>query len=175
MEIKMLSREDASAYWELRLEALQLNPEAFGTSYEEAIQRTNPIELVEKNLQTEGNYTFGAYYHEKLVGMVTLVQEGGLKLRHRANIYAMYVSPQVRGQSVGKALLVEAINKAKAIKEIEKINLSVVSTNEAAKNLYSQLGFTIFGVEEKALKMNDTYFDEDHMALIIDKEEQCRD
>ncbi|MFJ8063554.1 GNAT family N-acetyltransferase [Psychrobacillus sp. NPDC096426] len=167
MEIKLLTPNDASAYWELRLEALQQSPEAFGTSYEEAIQRTNPIERVESNLRTEGNYTFGAFHQDKLVGMVTLFQESYLKMKHRANIFAMYVSPQVRGLGAGKALLMEAINKARTIEEIEKVNLSVVSTNEKARNLYTQLGFKVFGVEEKALKVADTYYDEDHMTLIL--------
>lgn len=167
MEIKLLTPIDASAYWELRLEALQQSPEAFATSYEEAKQRTNPIEQVEKNLQTEGNYTFGAFQQDKLVGMVTLSQESYLKMKHRANIFAMYVSPQARGLGAGKALLIEAIDKAKSIEEIEKINLSVVSTNETAKNLYSQLGFKVFGLEEKALKVADTYHDEDHMVLSL--------
>lgn len=167
MEIKLLTPADASAYWDLRLEALQQSPEAFASSYEEAIQRTNPIERVENNLRTEGNYTFGAFDQHKLVGMVTLVQESSLKLNHRANIYAMYVSPVTRGQGVGKTLVTEAINKAKTIEGIEKLNLSVVSSNEAAKNLYKQLGFKVFGVEEKALKVEGTYYNEDHMVLIF--------
>ncbi|WP_391205162.1 GNAT family N-acetyltransferase [Psychrobacillus sp. L4] len=167
MEIKLLTPADASAYWELRLEALQQSPEAFASSYEEAIQRPNPIEHVENNLRTEGNYTFGAFDQNKLVGVVTLVQESSLKLKHRANIFAMYVSPVTRGQGVGKALVTEAIRKAKTIEGIEKLNLSVVSTNEAAKKLYIQLGFKVFGVEEKALKVEDTYYDEDHMVLIL--------
>ncbi|QFG00642.1 GNAT family N-acetyltransferase [Psychrobacillus glaciei] len=167
MEIKLLTADDAATYWDLRLEALKLSPESFASSYEEAIQRTNPIERVENNLRTEGNYTFGAFIQNKLVGMVTLVRESSLKLNHRANIYAMYVRPETRGQGVGKALVNEAINKAKTIEGIEKLNLSVVSTNEAAKKLYIQLGFKVFGVEEKALKVEDTYYDEDHMVLIL--------
>ena len=167
MEIKLLTPADASAYWELRLEALQQSPEAFASSYEEAIQRTNPIEQVENNLRTEGNYTFGAFDQNKLVGMVTLIQESSLKLKHRANIFAMYVSPVTRGQGVGKALVTEAINKAKTIEGIEKLNLSVVSSNEAAKNLYKRLGFKVFGVEEKALKVEGTYYNDEHMVLFL--------
>ncbi|MFF2753756.1 GNAT family N-acetyltransferase [Psychrobacillus sp. NPDC058041] len=167
MEIKLLTPADASSYWELRLEALQLSPEAFASSYEDAIQRINPIEQVENNLRTEGNYTFGAFDQNKLIGVITLVQENSLKLKHRANIFAMYVSPETRGQGAGKALLTEAINKAKTIEGIEKLNLSVVSTNEAAKNLYTQLGFKVFGVEEKAIKLKDKYYDDNHMVLFL--------
>jgi ribosomal protein S18 acetylase RimI-like enzyme len=99
--------------------------------------------------------------------MVTLIQESSLKLKHRANIFAMYVSPVTRGQGVGKALVTEAINKAKTIEGIEKLNLSVVSSNEAAKNLYKRLGFKVFGVEEKALKVEGTYYNDEHMVLFL--------
>ncbi|QUG43355.1 GNAT family N-acetyltransferase [Psychrobacillus sp. INOP01] len=167
MEYRQLVAEDASAYWELRLEALQSSPEAFGTSYEEAIQRDNPIERVKDNLKIKGNYTFGAFDQYKLIGMVTLLQESSLKMKHRANIFAMYVSPIGRGKGIGKALMELAIAQAKESREIEKINLSVVSSNEAAKNLYLQLGFKVFGTEEMALKVGDAYFEEQHMSLIL--------
>lgn len=167
MEVRRLTGEDAEAYWELRLEALKNNPEAFGTSYEEAIQRENPIERVRSNFQVNENYTFGAFEEDKLVGMVTLLQESGSKMKHRANIFAMYVSPHGRRKGVGKALLEQAIRQAKETNEIEKINLSVVSSNESAKNLYLQLGFKVFGIEEMALKERDVYFEEHHMTLIL--------
>lgn len=167
MEIRLLIATDASAYWELRLEALQLNPEAFGTSYEEAIERENPIESVANNLSAEGNYTYGAFQNGELVGMLTLLSEQSLKLKHRANILAVYVSPSVRSLGVGKALLTSAIEKAKSIEWLEKLNLSVVSSNKPAKQLYEKLGFKVFGVEEKALKVADTYYTEEHMTLVL--------
>ncbi len=97
--------------------------------------------------------------------MVTLVQEDKIKLRHKANIFGMYVSPEMRGSGIGKALLLEVIEKAKSIKEIEKLILTVVSTNKQAIKLYSHLGFNVFGKEEKALKINGRYFDEEYMDL----------
>lgn len=167
MEYRRLLEEDARAYWELRLEALQNSPEAFGTSYEEAIQRDNPIERVKNNFKIEENYTFGAFNQGELVGMVTLLQESSLKMKHRANIFAMYVSPISRGRGIGKALMEMAIKLAKESKEIEKINLSVVSSNDAAKKLYHQLGFNVFGKEEMALKVGETYYEELHMELVL--------
>jgi RimJ/RimL family protein N-acetyltransferase len=167
MNSRLLNPSDAKRIWELRAEALQQNPEAFATSYEEFIQRDNPLERIKENLTTQGNFTFGAFENEELVGVVSLLQENALKIRHRANIYAMYVTPKMRGCGIGKALLLEAIKKASAIPGIEKLNLSVVSTNEKAKKLYITLGFEVFGKEEKALKINETYYDEDHMVLFL--------
>lgn len=167
MEIRLLKSTDAKSYWDLRLEALQLNPEAFATNYEEAVRRENPVESVAKNLSSKGNFTLGAFNNGELIGVVTLLQETSLNLRHKANILAMYVNPNMRGLGVGKELLSEAINKAKTIETIEKLNLTVVTTNEKAKKLYMKLGFKVFGMEEKALKISGKYYNEEYLSLMI--------
>lgn len=167
MNIRLLKPLDAKNYWELRLEALEHDPEAFASSYEEAIKREKPVESVTKNLSNEGNFTFGAFNGEELIGVVTMLQETSLKVRHRANIFAMYVSPKLRGLGVGKALLSEAINYAKSSETIEKLNLEVVTANVNAKNLYTTFGFKSYGLEERALKINDKYYDSEHMVLFL--------
>ncbi len=47
--IRILSDLDAVQYWNLRLQALLMNQEAFVTTYEEAIQKENPVEQVSQN------------------------------------------------------------------------------------------------------------------------------
>ena len=149
MKIKRLQSQDAEQYWNLRLEALKQNPEAFATSYEEAIQRKNPVERVSGNLEQEENYTFGAFDQEELVGMVTLIQEQNKKTSHRATIFAMYVTPKMRSEGVGKSLLNGVVKQARIIEGIEKLNLSIVASNEKAKRLYSGVGFKVFGFNKK--------------------------
>jgi RimJ/RimL family protein N-acetyltransferase len=167
MEIRLLTPDDAKVYWEMRLEALKNHPEAFATSYEEALQRENPIEEVASRLKGEGDYTFGAFQGDALIGTVTLVQDKITKMKHRAHIFAMYVNPSHRRSGAGKALVTAAINHAKKIPELIKLNLTVVSSNEKAKKLYTSLGFKTYGIEEKALTVNETYYDEELMVLFL--------
>ena len=165
MEIRKLTGEDSEAYWELRLEALQQDPEAFATTYEDAISRVDPFKRVAENLNAESSSTFGAFIDEELVGMMTLSSEGAIKLRHRVNLFAVYVTPKVRGQKVGMKLLQKIIDFAKQLPYVEKINLTVVETNVPAIRLYEKAGFQKFGLEKHAMKTGNTYVDEIYMCL----------
>ncbi|KOP78118.1 acetyltransferase [Lysinibacillus sp. FJAT-14745] len=165
MNSRFLTAADAEAYRNLRLEGLQNNPEAFGSSFEE--EKDYPIKQFASRFESQGSYTLGVFDHEELVGVATLVQESKLKLKHKASIFAVYVSSKKRGLGIGKRLMVDAINKAKELKEVEQLTLTVVSTNAAAKRLYSSLGFELFGTEKRALKIGQEYFDEDYMALFL--------
>ncbi|MDG4656784.1 GNAT family N-acetyltransferase [Ectobacillus antri] len=167
MEVKLLQPDDAAGYWKLRLEALKNHPTAFGTSYEEALQRVNPIQQIAERFANTGEYTFGAFVEGELIGVVTLMQEKAKKFCHRATILAMYVTPEKRGRGVAKALLQAAIKRAQEVESIIKINLTVVSENVSAKALYQNLGFQVFGTEEKALYYNNVYYDEEHMVLFL--------
>jgi RimJ/RimL family protein N-acetyltransferase len=171
MIIRILEYSDAKQYHDLRLEALQVNPEAFSTSLKEVISRPNQIEQYEKSFRQRETYNFGAFEEDKLIGMVTLLPEIKEKLKHKANIVAMYVTPAYRGQGVGKALLEAAIKQAYELEGITNINLSVVSVNHGAKGLYQKLGFQTFGLEEKALKVNNVFYDEEYMSLRLTTKE----
>jgi len=39
MEVRKLTETDAEAFWNIRLRALRDNPESFGASYEEFLER----------------------------------------------------------------------------------------------------------------------------------------
>ncbi|PGM91404.1 GNAT family N-acetyltransferase [Bacillus cereus] len=165
--IRLLTKEDAEKYWDLRLQALQVNPEAFVTTYEEAIRQENPIERVASNLTSTTSCTFGAFNEEnQLIGVVTLLTEEKEAYKHKGHIVAMYVDTQNRRNGLARELIANAIQRAREIK-LEQLNLGVVSTNEPAKKLYGSMGFKTYGIEKRALKMNGVYSDDEYMVLFL--------
>lgn len=165
MDIRILEPKDAITYKEVRLEALQNHPEAFSSSYNE--EKKFPLGKTESRLNDEYSFTFGAFDKNKLIGIVTLVLEKSIKIKHRANIYAMYVCPENRKSGIAKSLMLKAIKKTKAIEGVEQIYLTVTSSNEPAKKLYQSLGFKTYGIDERALKIDQTYFDDELMVLFF--------
>jgi len=168
MEIRVLEAQDAAIYQTLRLEALRVNPEAFGSTYER--EAAYPLDAVAGRIApTLHSFTLGAFLKsEGLVGSATFVRETNVKTAHKGNIYGVYVSTEARGKGIGKALIVELLKQAGTLPGLEQINLTVVSGHAAAKKLYAALGFTVYGTERRALRHNGAYFDEELMVYRYD-------
>lgn len=99
---------------------------------------------------------------------MTLVRRMALKQRHKADIYAVYVSPAVRGQRVGERLLVALLDWARAVPDLRQIQLSVSLPQTAARRLYAAQGFKVYGLEPRAMQVNGQDVDEELMVLVLD-------
>lgn len=163
MNIRQLSASDASDYQELRLFALQESPAAFGSSFEEEVNR--PLEVVEERLADTVNHIFGTFGDDgRLMGTVTLRRNQHAKSAHKATIFAMYVAPDVRKQGLGRALLQAAISQARDL-GLSWLKLMVNSANAEAVTLYLSTGFETYGLEQDAFRIQDDSYDAAYMTL----------
>ncbi|MGH7267845.1 MAG: GNAT family N-acetyltransferase [Candidatus Rokuibacteriota bacterium] len=168
MIIRALTEADAEAYRRLRLRALQDHPDVFGRAYEEAESPDEVVAALRSRNDATGRFVLGAFDPE-LVGIVACSREAGVKRRHKALIWGMYVAPEARSRGVGRLLVEEAVARARRWSGLAQLWLSVAVHNEPARALYRSCGFQVFGLERRALRLVDRDVDEEHMVLHLDE------
>jgi RimJ/RimL family protein N-acetyltransferase len=156
--VRRLLPADAALYRDIRLEALRLRPEAFGSTFAE--ESGKPLAWFAGRLDSSA--VFGAFTGNELLGIAGLFVRESVKEAHKGVLWGMYVRPKARGAGLGRRLAEAVIAHARQCVEI--VELRVVGGNEKARRLYAGLGFVEYGIEKNAMKQDGRYWDEVLMA-----------
>ena len=157
--VRRLEAHDAAAYRDLRLEGLKSHPEAFSSSWDD--ESDKPDAWWAERLET--STVFGGWIdNSPLLGVAGFRAHAATKLRHKAVLWGMYVRTEGRGTGLASCLVQRVIEHAGS--RVEEICLTVVASNIAGKRLYRAAGFETYGIERRALKIGEEYFDEVLMA-----------
>ena len=100
-----------------------------------------------------------------LAGIAGLHIPQAAKSSHKANLWGMFVTPDARRAGLATALLAQLTKEAAAL--VEEIRLAVVSGNVEVVRFYEKAGFTAYGLERRALKIDGQYYDELLMSLSL--------
>lgn len=162
MEVRRLGEVDAEAYRAIRLEALEKHPEAFQATYETVADL--PVEAYVRRLKT---YTlYGGFLDGGLSGMAGFYRLKNPKIEHKALLWGMYVRDAARGSGLAGAMVEAVLDKARA-EGVEQVMISVITDNERARQFYDKMGFRPYGLERRALKLGDTYYDEEFRVRFL--------
>ncbi len=147
-EIIQLRPEQWQRYREIRLESLQEEPQAFGSTYADMAQR--PPDYWQGRLadaeRGENSRLLFAQAGERLVGMIGAFYD---QERQAAIIVSVYASKAARGKGVGKALMDGILAEIGKKGGIRRAALGVNQEQTAAVRLYRRFGFQISGEKEE--------------------------
>ncbi len=160
-----MTRAEAAAWRDLRLEMLREHPTAFKSSYDE--EAALPLESFADRIFDDGvSVRFGVYAAGQLCGSAGFQREPRAKTRHKGVMGSLYLKPELRGRGVGDALVQRLIEHAR--QHVSVLLCSVTSDNAPARELYRRQGFVAYGVEPRALRYRGADYDEELLVLLLD-------
>ena len=162
--VRRLTRDDVDAYRAIRLEALTVSPESYGTAPDSFARRSrDSLQQQMDQMAFFGAIDAGA----ELAGIVAYGRDTGEREAHRGWLMQVYVRPQLRGTGAALAMIGAAVEHART--EVIQLHLMVGSHNQPAIRLYEKAGFTIYGTDPRCLYVNGRYIDEHMMVRFLDE------
>jgi len=168
--IRPLTPADAPAYAALRRRMLIDTPWAFGGSPD------NDFGIDAEHVAQQLNQPFYAILAahapdtpDTLVASVGLLRATRPKHRHIAEIWGVFVEPDHRNRGLATRLMRRAIALAREwstpADPLDALSLAVSARTPDARTLYEHLGFTAWGREPDATRIDGESADEIHMRL----------
>jgi len=125
-------------------------------------QQRKMIESIEGN---ENSTIFVAENDNVLVGYLMAIGGNARRRKHSAYIVIGIVK-DYRGQGVGRKLFKE-LEQWASKHNIQRLELTVVTRNEAGLALYKKIGFEIEGTKKHSLFIDGEFVDEFYMSKLL--------
>lgn len=120
-----------------------------------------------KSMKDSNNSTIFVAESEnnEMVGYLFAIGGNAKRKKHSAYI-VVGISENYRGQGVGTRLFKE-LDKWATQHDIHRLELTVVTRNQAGVSLYKKMGFDVEGTKRHSLFINDEFVDEYYMSKLI--------
>jgi ribosomal protein S18 acetylase RimI-like enzyme len=152
-QTRVLTVDDASLFMEIRRSSLRTDPDSFSARPE--TDAWSKLETARQRFLTaspeNGPVVLGAF-ESNLIGVIGLLRSSVTAVR----IWGFYVRPDCRGGGTGRALVQHALEIARQMPSVVRVELGVGHTSTAARHVYEQCGFheTAFDAETGTHEMS---------------------
>ncbi len=157
--IRSVTVDDVAALREIRLEALRSHPTAFTADYKAAEERST--EEWQERIQESPIYF--ACDKDAVVGMSGFFRSRTEATKHHGWIWGVYVQPAYRGYGIAGAMIERSLRWARE-QDLKIAYIAAAATNTAAVRCYARCGFSVYGLQPKAIYHDGRYYDELLMA-----------
>ncbi|WP_221563406.1 GNAT family N-acetyltransferase [Alkalihalobacillus sp. TS-13] len=165
MNIRLIEESDAEAFLKLQQ---QLDTETEFMMFEPG-ERDMDLdyrkESVRRYIEDPRSAVWVLEKEGRLLGFLAAFGNKPRRIQHRAYL-VVGILQEAAGQGYGTKLFIELDRWAKEV-EIHRLELTVMTHNEAGIALYKKMGFEVEGVKRHAMRLNGNYVDEYYMAKLI--------
>lgn len=162
--IRERSLDDVERFYEF---ITKLDNEAKYMLFEKNERNVNK-DIIKKNIETiidNNDLCYIALYDNKIIGFIIAAREKFIRTKHSANI-VVGILENYCGHGIGYELFQNVFKWAKKY-DIKRLELTVITENIRAVNLYEKLGFKIEGIREKSTLISGRYHHEYYMAKLL--------
>lgn len=138
-------------YRNIRLEALQKEPAAYTSTYQENADKPPQywMDRLQEASEQKTQWLYFAQYNNSIIGMA-----GAFTLEGIIHVIAVYVQEEHRGKGIAYALMSTLLDSIQTSQPTATIEVEVNADQVPAHKLYLKLGFTEVSREERALGDN---------------------
>lgn len=165
--VRAITPDELDAWWDLRLRSLRDHPDAFGGDYASALGR-GPDYLRGGLVDGAVERLFAAFTPDGVLVAQLRTVAGTGKRSHIAMIISVATDKDHRGRGLQKALIRLAVDHCRSFPEIRQVHISVNAENASALAVYEGAGFVAWGREPRALRTENGFHDEIHLAMMLD-------
>lgn len=144
----------------------KLDKETNFMMYEPDERETTITEMAQRINESIKNSSFLiiAEVNSEIVGFLSADRGFANRIKHIAYVVVGILN-EYCGQGIGTSLFNKLFEWAR-MNRISRLELTVMTNNEIAINLYKKFGFEVEGVKKKSMKIDGKYIDEYYMAKV---------
>lgn len=123
--------------------------------------------VIERHAELDNHLYLLAVLDGEIVGILSIAADNAKRVRHIGEVFIV-VQKNYHNQGLGRILLEEGLEWAENYSQtIRRLQLSVQKRNGAAVHLYSSLGFSLEGLQERGAYVNGEFVDIYLMGKLI--------